>query len=272
MGAIEHLGRRTRGHLASFGDFWRLVAQTFRGVPAGLTRRRDLRRLAEQMFEVGTRSLPVVMITGMFVGMVLAVQAVAQFKSAGLEAQLGAIVNLSVLRELGPVLAAVLLAGRVGGAFTAELGTMRVTEQIDALRAMGADPVRHLVTPRFLACMLLGPFLVIYADVMGIFGGYYVSVHLYNVNASLFWLHAAGAIEFFDIAIGLVKSVLFSGAIALISCHKAFHCQAGAAGVGRACTEGFVASCMVILTLDFFLNVLLGTIYVSLYGVKALVG
>jgi phospholipid/cholesterol/gamma-HCH transport system permease protein len=218
------------------------------------------------MYEVGTRSVPMVMITGAFVGMVLAAQSVLQFKAAGLEANLGAIVNVSVVRELGPVLAAIMLAGRVGGALTAELGTMRVSEQIDALRAMGADPVRVLVMPRFLACLLLMPFLVLYADLTGILGGYLIGVYVYQVNARQFWEHAARAVQMFDIVSGLVKALLFGGVTSLVCCWRGFRCQPGAAGVGRACTEGFVDSCLAILALDFFLGVLLNTIYTLTWG------
>ena len=271
MGPLESIGRATLDRIALFGDFWRFVRQALSAVGRGLAYRRTLALTLHQMFEIGTLSLPVMMITGMFVGMVLAVQAVVQFKNVGMEGTLGAVVNLSVLRELGPVLAAVLLAGRVGGAITAELGTMRVTEQIDALRAMGADPMRYLVAPRFLACMLLGPLLVVYADLMGIFGGYLVSVHIYSVSATPYWSFSASSIEFFDIFTGLAKSLLFSGSIVLVCCFKAFRCPPGAAGVGRACTEAFVVSCMMILMQDFFLNVLLDAIYVFLYGVRSIV-
>jgi len=272
MRALESLGRETVDTLDAFGRFWRFAGQTVRASSSAASRLRNVRLVVLQMYEIGTRSLPVMMVTGMFVGMVLAVQAVSQFKSAGMEGQLGSIINLSVLRELGPVLGAVLLSGRVGGAITAELGTMRVTEQLDALRAMGTDPVRYLVVPRFVACVLLGPILLIYTALMGIFGGYYISVYIYDVNSSLYWFHAAGAIQFFDVAIGLIKSLLFSGAIALICCYKAFYCRAGAAGVGRACTESFVVSCMMILTLDFFLNVVLDRVYTMMYGMRVLLG
>jgi phospholipid/cholesterol/gamma-HCH transport system permease protein len=224
--------------------------------------------LFPQLYEVGTRSVPVVVVTGAFVGMVLAVQTVAQFKAVGMVAQMGTIVNLSVLRELGPVLAGVMLAGRVGGGLTAELGTMRVTEQIDALRAMGADPIRVLVVPRFLACVLLIPVLVLYADFMGILGGYVISVHIYGVNGAEFWRHAQKTVEYYDVFYGPIKSVFFGMAMSLICCYKGFKCAAGAAGVGRACTQSFVASTMAILALDFFLGMLLNTIYEFLFGLK----
>ncbi|MHC4294421.1 MAG: MlaE family ABC transporter permease, partial [Planctomycetota bacterium] len=145
MGLVVNLGGRTVRSVEGFGDFCRFCGQTFAWIFEGTRRWRNLRRLFPQLYEVGTRSIPVVIITGAFVGMVLAVQTVTQFKGIGLADQMGTIINLSVLRELGPVLAGVMLAGRVGGGLTAELGTMRVTEQIDALRAMGADPIRVLV-------------------------------------------------------------------------------------------------------------------------------
>lgn len=272
MGAVATIGKRTVGWLQDLGDFSRFTFETQVGLPSGLTRLRSLRLLVIQMFEAGTRSIPVVMITGMFVGMVLAVQTVIQFKTVGLESQLGAVVNLSVIRELGPVLAGVLLAGRVGGGIAAELGTMRVTEQIDALSVMGADPVRHLVVPRYLACIILGPFLVMYADVMGVAGGYYIAVMVYKVNPGQYWMHSHQSIQMFDIYLGLIKAVFFGATISLISCYKAFRCEPGAAGVGRACTIAFVNSCIVILALDFFLNVLLNSIYEALYGVQSLLG
>jgi len=224
--------------------------------------------LVPQLYEVGTRSVPVIMITGAFVGMVLAVQTVQQFKAIGLVARMGTIVNLSVLRELGPVLAGLMLAGRVGGGLTAELGTMRVTEQIDALSAMGADPIRILVVPRFLACVMLIPVLVLYANFMGILGGYVISVYIYGASGPEFWRHSAQAVGYFDIFYGLIKSLFFGAAISLICCYKGFHCRPGAAGVGRACTESFVASCMAILALDFFLGMFLNTIYETVFGLR----
>lgn len=268
MDLVGDLGRRSVRRLEGFGDFCRFCALTFAWIPEGTTRWRNLRRVLPQLFEIGTRSIPVVMITGAFVGMVLAVQTVTQFKGIGLADQMGTIINLSVLRELGPVLAGVMLAGRVGGGLTAELGTMRVTEQIDALRAMGADPIRVLVVPRFLACVLLIPVLVLYANAMGILGGYTVSVYVYGINAAMFWRHAGETVEHFDIFYGPLKSIFFGAVMGLICCYKGFRCAAGAAGVGRACTQSFVASCMTILALNFFLGMLLNTIYEFFYGVK----
>ena len=153
--------------------------------------RQVVRSTFRQFYEIGTKSTLVIMITGAFVGAVLAVQAVPQFKAMGLVSRMGTVVNLSVLRELGPVLAGIMLAGRVGGGLTAELGTMRVTEQIDAFRAMGADPIRVLVVPRFLACLLLIPVLAMYASFMGILGGFATSVYLFGASPGEFWIAAA---------------------------------------------------------------------------------
>lgn len=268
MGTIAHLGQRTLRSIDGFGDFCHFCGQTFGWMFRGGLRWKELRLLFPQLYVVGTQSIPVVMITGAFIGMVLAVQTVMQFKSIGMESAMGSMVNMSVLRELGPVLAGVMLAGRVGGGLTAELGTMRVTEQIDALRAMGADPIRVLVVPRFLACVLLIPALVIYADFMGILGGYAVSVHVYGLNATQFWRSAGDKIEYFDIFYGPIKSLFFGTVMSLICCFKGFRCAPGAAGVGRACTESFVASCMAILALNFFLGMFLNTLYEYFFGLK----
>ena len=267
--SIASLGNVVFDSIVGFGDFCRFCGRTFAWT-VEIVRGRNLRRLLPQFYLVGTRSIPVVMITGVFVGMVLAVQAVMQFQAIGYAAAMGAIVNLSVVKELGPVLAGIMLAGRVGGGLTAELGTMRVTEQLDALRAMGADPLRVLVVPRFLACTLLIPMLVIYADFMGVLGGYVVSVHVYGVSAGEFWRHATDAVEMFDVFHGLIKSVLFGASMSLICCYKGFRCAPGAAGVGRACTQSFVASFMAIITLDFFVGMLLNSIYEMYYGLKVI--
>jgi phospholipid/cholesterol/gamma-HCH transport system permease protein len=200
--------------------------------------------------------------------MVLAVQTVMQFKAINMVNRMGTVVNMSVLRELGPVLAGVTLAGRVGGGLTAELGTMRVTEQIDALRAMAADPIRTLVVPRVLACIVIVPMMAIYANVMGVLGGYGVSVLVYGVNGPAFWRHAVQAVGAYDVIYGLIKCVFFGLAMGLIACFKGFRCEAGAAGVGRACTQGFVASVMAILTLDFFVGMAVDSIYVMLFGYR----
>ena len=259
---IANVGRFMADQVGDLGRFAVFSASTFRWVFADFTRWWLLR---PQLYEVGVRSLPVIIFTGAFVGMVLAVQSYYQFEALGRGAWSGAVINLSVVKELGPVLAGVMIAGRVGGALAAGLGTMKVTEQIDALRAMGADPIRHLVVPRFLACLLLIPFLTVYCDFVGIVGGYVVAWG-YGVDTHEYWMHSADVIENWDIFAGVVKSVFFGAAIALISCYKGFQSRQGAEGVGRAATEAFVVSFMAILILDLFIVLFLQGVYDAFWG------
>ncbi len=217
--------------------------------------------LVPVFYEIGVQSVPVIIVTGLFIGMVLAVQAYLQFASLGLETHLGSIINISVVRELGPVLAATMLAGRVGGAMAAELATMRVTEQIDALACLGVNPVHYLAVPRFLACVLLIPLLTILANFMGVIGGALVSTGLYGIDAHHYWTNARGTIGLWDLIAGLVKPTLFGASIALVACHKGMNSSvsSGAEGVGRAATQSFVISFVLILLLDFLAGIMLNT-------------
>jgi phospholipid/cholesterol/gamma-HCH transport system permease protein len=225
-----------------------------------------------QMLLIGVRSVPVIMITGAFVGMTLALQAYDQLAGMGLEEHLGVLINVSVVKELGPVLAAVMLAGRIGGALTAELGTMKVTEQIDAIESMGTDAVKYLVAPRVLACLLLTPALIIYADLLGIVGGWFVSVIHLHINARAYWSFSAYGVELWDVGCGVIKGFFFGGAIATISCYKGFTCKEGARGVGQACTEAFVLSFIMILVIDFALVVIFKAIYSIFWPLRSMVG
>ncbi|MCH8218475.1 MAG: ABC transporter permease [Planctomycetes bacterium] len=224
-----------------------------------------------QMNIIGVRSVPVIMVTGAFVGMTLAIQAYDQLATMGFEERLGVLVNISVVKELGPVLAAVMLAGRIGGALTAELGTMNVTEQIDALRSMGTDPVRYLVVPRVMACLLLTPLLIIYADLMGVVGGAMVSLLHLGINSRAYWDFSAYGIELWDVAIGVTKGFFFGAAIAMVSCYKGFTCREGAQGVGQACTEAFVASFTLILAIDFAIAFVANAVYLTFWPMRGLV-
>ncbi len=259
---VTNLGGFVYDHIVGLGRFACFCGQVVRWL---VTRVPRWRLLGPQMVEIGVQSLPVIVVTGGFVGMVLAVQAYRQFDAIGRGALSGSVINLSVIKELGPVLAGIMLAGRVGGALAAELGTMKVTEQIDAMRAMGADPVRHLVVPRFLATFLLIPFLTIYCDFVGILGGYLVAA-LYGVDSHEYWRLSAQAIENWDIFVGVFKSILFGASIALISCYKGFQSRQGAEGVGRAATEAFVASFMAILFIDLLVAMLFQSLYTVLWG------
>jgi len=228
--------------------------------------------LLPSFYQIGVRSLPVVALTGTFIGMVLAVQSYAQFRVLRLETRLGAVINMTLVRELGPVLAATMLAGRVGSAMGAELGTMRVTEQIDALASMGANPIHYLAVPRFLACLVLIPTLTIMADFMGVVGGFFYSVQILEIDAHHYWSNSEKFVGTFDLFSGVFKSLFFGAAIALVSCHRGFNCDAGAEGVGRAATSAFVYSFVIILILDLFLGIALDGLYYSLWpeGAKLL--
>ena len=242
----------------SVGDLALFTGATFAALFRGLPNRKTL---LPNFYQVGVLSLPVVAITGTFIGMVLAVQSHFQFAQVGLESRLGAVINMSLVRELGPVLAAIMLAGRVGSAMAAELGTMRVTEQIDALASMGANPIRYLVVPRFLACLILIPTLVVMADFMGVVGGYFYSVMIVGIDRHQYMYHSQAFVGGFDLFIGILKSFFFGAAIALVSCYRGFHSEPGAEGVGRAATAAFVYSFVLILALDLFVGMFLDTIY-----------
>lgn len=221
--------------------------------------------LLRSCYQVGVLSLPVVALTGTFIGMVLAVQSYRQFEVIGLENRLGAVINSSLVRELGPVLAATMLAGRIGGSIAAMLGTMRVTEQIEALSAMGADPVHYLVVPRFLACVVLIPALTLIADFMGIVGGYFYSVVVLGIDHAAYLQNSSDHVTWFDLFSGLLKSVFFGAIIAIISCYRGFKCSPGAEGVGQAATLSFVMSFVLILGTDLILNILLDSFYYSIW-------
>ncbi|HMC65064.1 MAG TPA: ABC transporter permease [Gemmataceae bacterium] len=256
--AITALGGATYDALVILGDWSIFAGRTL----AWMLRRRPSRgTLLPIFYSVGVHSVTVIMITGTFIGMVLAVQSYGQFHQLGLATRLGAIINMSVVRELGPVLAATMLAGRIGSAMAAELATMRITEQVDALDSMGVNPIHYLVVPRFVACVLLIPLLTILADFMGVMGGALISTKVYRIEAHHYWTHAQESVGLWDLFSGLSKSTFFGAAIALISCHRGLNSRPGAEGVGRSATEAFVVSFIVILALDFFLALFMNSLY-----------
>ena len=267
---IAALGAKTIENLSEAGRFGRFIWESLVTSARSCIKSNTYPLIWTQMELIGVRSVPVIMITGAFVGMTLAIQTYDQLAGMGLEEHLGALINVSVVKELGPVLAAVMLAGRIGGALTAELGTMKVTEQIDAVKSMGTDPIRHLVAPRVLACLLLTPFLIVYADLMGVIGGYFVSVIQLKINSSPYWGFSASGVELWDVAIGVIKGFFFGGAIAVISCYKGFTCKEGAHGVGQACTDAFVASFISILAIDFALAVIFKAIYNTFWTTRVM--
>jgi phospholipid/cholesterol/gamma-HCH transport system permease protein len=262
LGPFHAVGAVVLTAVQSVGDL-SIFALRMLGCLLGSLPRRSV--LLPSMYRIGVLSIPVVVITGGFIGMVLAVQTYDQFLQMGIETRLGAVINASLVKELGPVLAATMLAGRVGSAMAAELGTMRVTEQIDALRALGANPMQYLVVPRFLACFLLIPLLTVVADSFGIICGWLFSSQVLGINSFHYWFHALNYVMAYDVLTGFFKSVFFGAAIAVIACHRGFHCGAGAEGVGKAATEAFVLSFVAILAIDFSLGWILNPLYYILW-------
>jgi phospholipid/cholesterol/gamma-HCH transport system permease protein len=259
---FHHVGRLAVALFASVGDLTLFSLQTFGWILAKLPRGHVFWPIC---YEVGVCSVPVVLVTGMFIGMVLAVQSYDTLRIMHFESQLGSVVNASLIKELGPVLAATMLAGRVGCAIAAEVGTMKVTEQVDALRALGADPIAYLVVPRVLACFLLIPALTVLADAIGILGGWLVSTQMLGVNNHYYWLYSENFVTAYDFLMGIVKSMFFGAFIALVACHRGFQCGSGAEGVGRAATQAFVAAFVIILATDFLLGLLFLRLYYVLF-------
>jgi phospholipid/cholesterol/gamma-HCH transport system permease protein len=263
LDVISALGAVAVRALTTLGDFaifsWQTLSWAVRRRPAPRT-------LLPSFYLVGVRSVPVVAITGMFIGMVMAVQIYNEFFRMGIATRLGSMINITIVRELGPVLAATMLAGRVGSAMAAELATMKITEQVDALAVLGAHPLHYLVVPRLLACVLLIPLLTVMADFMGVMGGALICTGIYGVESHFYWQHTADFVRIWDVVMGMIKAVFFGCAIGLISCHRGLHSQAGAEGVGRASTEAFVASFIAILVLDFFLALMLINLYDLYFG------
>ncbi|MCX8021225.1 MAG: ABC transporter permease [Syntrophorhabdaceae bacterium] len=211
----------------------------------------------KQMEFIGVKSLSVVLITGVFTGMVLALQTFHGFRKFGAEGLVGATVALSMTRELGPVLTSLMVTGRAGSAMAAELGTMRVTEQIDALVVMSLNPIKYLVVPRVVASVIMLPVLTVISDFIGIVGGYIVGVKLLGINEGAFIHRMTKYLELEDIYNGLIKAAFFGLILSIISCYKGFFTKGGAEGVGRSTTEAVVLSSLSILVFDYILTSLM---------------
>ncbi len=219
---------------------------------------RSFRLFVNQVYLLGVQSLPVIVIIAIFVGAVAAWQAAYQFKFIGAPLRyLGQAVGKAVVIELAPVLSAIVFAGRVGAGVTAELGTMRVTEQIDALESMGINPVRYLVMPRVLACVLMVPFLVVFANFIAVIGGLIVSVIGVDVSVEMFMNGFKSSFKMGDFINGLIKAAVFGLTIGVVGCYEGFNTNGGAQGVGRATTTSVVISTVMILILNFIFAVIL---------------
>ncbi|MBT3559025.1 MAG: ABC transporter permease [Rhodospirillales bacterium] len=212
------------------------------------------RIIVRQMVEIGYYSLPVVGLTGVFAGMVLALQSYTGFARFSAEGAIANVVVLSITRELGPVLAGLMVAGRIGASMAAETGTMRVTEQIDALTTLSTNPMKFLVAPRLIAGITMMPLLVLVADVIGVFGGYIVAVYKLGFNPSIYLQNTWNFVELHDVLSGLVKASVFGFIITLMGCYHGYHSRGGAQGVGAATTNAVVSAAIMILCFDYILT------------------
>jgi phospholipid/cholesterol/gamma-HCH transport system permease protein len=258
MELLEGFRSRLTSSVNDIGKASVLTLSTFRVL---FKRPYELSAIFKQLYHVGVKALPVVLITGTVVGLVSAIQAFYQLKALSAQGMIGGFVTASVIKELAPMLTAFVTAARVGTGIAAELGTMKVTEQIDALRAMATDPLKHLVVPRLLACAIMLPMLVIFADAAGIVGGLLMSVYLGMTGS--FFIRQAGKFLFpGDILAGLIKGMTFGIIIALVGCYRGLSALGGAEGVGRATASSAVNSFILIIIADFLLN----------YGIYAVLG
>jgi phospholipid/cholesterol/gamma-HCH transport system permease protein len=253
-GAGRRVSRRLKGAVLAVQE-WGLLAWS--ALRALATRPRPVGEILTQMDSLGVGSLSIVILTGVFTGMVLALQSSATLDAFGARPYVGRLVCISMVRELGPVLTALMVTGRVGSAMAAELGSMVVTQQIDALRVLGSDPVRKLVAPRLAAAMIMVPTLTVLSDTVGIFGGALISVFSLSLSWEFYWRSVAGALVVNDLAMGLSKPIAFGFITASIGCYMGLSTTGGSLGVGKATTRSVVAASVLILASDFFMTKLL---------------
>lgn len=251
MNFLQPIGRVVLSFLATVG---RLTLFTTSGVSHCFRPPYYPRIIVRQMVEIGYYSLPVVGLTGVFAGMVLALQSYTGFARFSAEGAIANVVVLSITRELGPVLAGLMVAGRIGAAMAAETGTMRVTEQIDALTTLSTNPMKYLVAPRLIAGVTMMPFLVLIADIIGVFGGYIVAVYKLGFNPSIYLQNTWNFMEFHDVMSGLIKAAVFGFIVTLMGCYHGYHSKGGAQGVGAATTNAVVSAAIMILCFDYILT------------------
>jgi len=250
---LRYIEGRIRTFFLYTGGLMILLART---VFWTLTSRLRKWQVLEQMQKIGIASFPIVFLVSLFTGMVLALQSAYQMQKVGAEMYLASLVALSITRELGPVLTALIVAGRCGAAITAELGTMKVTEQIEALETLSANPVRYLVVPRFLALLFMLPLLTILADFFGIAGGYLIGVGKLNITHSMYLKMTWDPLALKDVTTGIIKSISFAVIICVISCFEGLNSKGGAEGVGEATTSSVVRSFILIIVADCFFTAL----------------
>jgi phospholipid/cholesterol/gamma-HCH transport system permease protein len=246
------------GIVVAIGEYMTLI---FNVIKASLRRPPALNLVLQQLYDIGVASLPVVAITGFSTGLVLSAQSFYQLADKGLSSVTGLLVAKSMMTELGPVLTAFMVTGRVGAAMCAELGSMRVTEQIDALQSMAVNPHRYLIAPRFIAGTIMMPLLTIFSIFMGVFGGYLIAVYYFGMAPTTYFDPMPTHLTYFDFITGIVKGFIFGIQIMTVACFKGLRTSGGAAGVGRATTSSVVITYCFILLTNFFLTVGLNVIH-----------
>lgn len=249
--AVNLVGEEVAGYLKEMGSILLLLLDTIRW---SLYPPFRLELLFQQMERVGVKSILVVVLTGVFAGMVLALQSFHATRQFGAETMVGVAVALSMTRELGPVLTSFMVTGRAGSAMAAEIGTMRVTEQVDALSAMAVNPIKYLIVPRVLASIVVVPILTIIADFVGIVGGYFVGVVVLGINAGAFVANIEKYVDLDDIYHGLIKAAVFGLILSIIGCYKGYSTTGGAEGVGKATTQSVVLATITILMANYLLT------------------
>jgi phospholipid/cholesterol/gamma-HCH transport system permease protein len=256
LAVLQTIGRAFLSGLATIG---RLTLFTLTALMHCLKPPYYWRLLLHQMVDIGYYSLPVVGMTAIFTGMVLALQSSTGFGRFSAEAAIPNVVVISITRELGPVLAGLMVAGRIGAAMAAEIGTMRVTEQIDALTTLSTNPLNYLVAPRLIAGITMLPLLVVVGDIIGVFGGYLVSIYKLGFNPATYIRNTIDFVETLDVVSGLVKASVFGFLVTLMGCYHGYNSRGGAQGVGAATTNAVVSASILILIFDYVLTELFFT-------------
>jgi phospholipid/cholesterol/gamma-HCH transport system permease protein len=251
---LEAVGRGVLRFLEELGRFFRMLGRVLLWAPRPPY---EFQELLRQMVRVGVNSIPVVFLTTLFTGMVLALQAYHAFAKFSATGLVGSVVALSLMQELSPVLSALMVTGRVGSSMAAEIGSMRITEQIDALKALATEPVHYLFVPRVVASVLMLPLLVVVGDVVGMYGGYFVAVQLLGSNPLTYYESSFQHVDLNDFTSGLIKAAFFGLIFSVVACVRGYYTTGGAEGVGRSTTQAVVVASLAILLTDFFLTRLL---------------
>ena len=250
---LTGIGKRIISLLFFLGGLTNLAMQTFYLIFVPPFKKE---RIFEEAKKTGYDSVAIVALISLFIGMILALQTAVLMQRLGSEMYIASIVAISIVRELGPIITSLVVAGRVGAAITAEIGSMQVTEQIDALETLSSNPIKYLVVPRFLALSIMLPILTLFGDIIGILGGYFIGVYKLGITSGMYWNITWEGLLYKDLFTGLAKTVFFGMIIAFVSCYEGFNVKGGAEGVGRSTRQTVVASFILIISADCFFTAL----------------